>query len=73
MTNNSVEMPWSYHGRPIKVVDMAGIRIHSKRGHDNQIDNLSGCDTFRAIDSAQVVLDMSKLNRIHLDLLLHSV
>ncbi|KAG6622663.1 ribosome-associated GTPase EngA [Phytophthora cinnamomi] len=71
VTRDSVEVPWTFHGRPIKLVDTAGIRRYSKRDHDDQIENLSVRDAFRAIDSAQVVVvvvDMSEPKLIHMDL-----
>lgn len=71
VTRDSVEVPWKFHGRDIKLVDTAGIRKYSKRDHDNQIENLSVRDAFRAIDSAQVVIvvvDMSQDKLIHMDL-----
>ncbi|KAG1690477.1 hypothetical protein DVH05_019430 [Phytophthora capsici] len=71
VTRDSVEVPWTFHGRPIKLVDTAGIRRYSKRDHDDQIENLSVRDSFRAIDSAQVVVvvvDMSEPKLIHMDL-----
>lgn len=71
MTRDSVEVPWRFQGRDVKLVDTAGIRKYSKRDHDNQIENLSVRDSFRAIDSAQVVVvvvDMSEPKLIHMDL-----
>ncbi|OWZ11144.1 Ribosome-associated GTPase EngA [Phytophthora megakarya] len=71
VTRDSVEVPWTFHRRPIKLVDTAGIRRYSKRDHDDQIENLSVRDSFRAIDSAQVVVvvvDMSEPKLIHMDL-----
>lgn len=71
MTRDSVEVSWTFHGRPIQLVDTAGIRRYSKRDHDDQIENLSVRDSFRAIDSAQVVVvvvDMSESKLIHMDL-----
>ncbi|CAH0473756.1 unnamed protein product [Peronospora belbahrii] len=71
VTRDSVEVPWTFHGRPIKLVDTAGIRRYSKRDHNDQIENLSVRDAFRAIDSAQVVVvvvDMSEPKLIHMDL-----
>uniref|UniRef100_K3WAH3 GTPase Der n=1 Tax=Globisporangium ultimum (strain ATCC 200006 / CBS 805.95 / DAOM BR144) TaxID=431595 RepID=K3WAH3_GLOUD len=71
VTRDSVEVPWRFQGRDIKLVDTAGIRKYSKRDHDNQIENLSVRDAFRAIDSAQVVVvvvDMSQEKLIHMDL-----
>ncbi|KAF4044331.1 50S ribosome-binding GTPase [Phytophthora infestans] len=71
VTRDSVEVPWTFHGRSIKLVDTAGIRRYSKRDHDDQIENLSVRDSFRAIDSAQVVVvvvDMSEPKLIHMDL-----
>lgn len=71
MTRDSVEVPWQFRGRPIKLVDTAGIRKYSKRDHNNQIENLSVRDAFRSIESAQVVVvvvDMSEEKLIHMDL-----
>ncbi|KAG3180338.1 GTPase [Phytophthora cactorum] len=71
VTRDSVEVLWTFQGRPIKLVDTAGIRRYSKRDHDDQIENLSVRDSFRAIDSAQVVVvvvDMSEPKLIHMDL-----
>ncbi|KAL4140575.1 hypothetical protein PRNP1_014856 [Phytophthora ramorum] len=71
VTRDSVEVPWTFQGRPIKLVDTAGIRRYSKRDHGDQIENLSVRDAFRAIDSAQVVVvvvDMSEPKLIHMDL-----
>ncbi|KAF4147657.1 KH-domain-like of EngA bacterial GTPase enzymes C-terminal [Phytophthora infestans] len=71
VTRDSVEVPWTFHGRSIKLVDTAGIRRYGKRDHDDQIENLSVRDSFRAIDSAQVVVvvvDMSEPKLIHMDL-----
>lgn len=71
VTRDSVEVSWTFHGRPIQLVDTAGIRRYSKRDHDDQIENLSVRDSFRAIDSAQVVVvvvDMSEPKLIHMDL-----
>lgn len=71
MTRDSVEVPWQFQGRPIKLVDTAGIRKYSKRDHENQIENLSVRDAFRSIESAQVVVvvvDMSEEKLIHMDL-----
>ncbi|KAG7400545.1 hypothetical protein PHYBOEH_005345 [Phytophthora boehmeriae] len=71
VTRDSVEVPWTFQGRPIKLVDTAGIRRYSKRDHSDQIENLSVRDAFRSIDSAQVVVvvvDMSEPKLIHMDL-----
>ncbi|KAL7693587.1 putative GTP-binding protein EngA [Plasmopara halstedii] len=71
VTRDSVEVAWTFHGRPIMLVDTAGIRRYSKRDHDDQIENLSVRDSFRAIDSAQVVVvvvDMSEPKLVHMDL-----
>lgn len=71
VTRDSVEVPWSFQGQPIKLVDTAGIRKYSKRDNENQIENLSVRDAFRAIDSAMVVVvvvDMTEAKLIHMDL-----
>jgi GTP-binding protein len=75
VTRDSVEVPWRFKGRDIKLVDTAGIRRYGKRDHSNQIENLSVRDAFRAIDSAQVVVvvvDMSEKKLIHMDLTIAS-
>ncbi|TMW60162.1 hypothetical protein Poli38472_000204 [Pythium oligandrum] len=71
VTRDSVEVPYRFRGRDIKLVDTAGIRKYSKRELENQIENLSVRDAFRAIDSAQVVVvvvDLSQDKLIHMDL-----
>ncbi|GAB9468191.1 Ribosome-associated gtpase enga [Globisporangium polare] len=71
VTRDSVEVPWAFRGQQIKLVDTAGIRKYSKRDHENQIENLSVRDAFRAIDSAMVVIvvvDISQDKLIHMDL-----
>jgi GTPase len=71
VTRDAVEVPWRFQGRDIKLVDTAGIRKYSKRDLENQIENLSVRDAFKAIDSAQVVIvviDMSQDKLIHMDL-----
>ncbi|GLE02488.1 hypothetical protein PINS_up011326 [Pythium insidiosum] len=71
VTRDSVEVPWRFQGRDIKLVDTAGIRRYSKRDLENQIENLSVRDAFKAIDSAQVVvvvIDMSEQKLINMDL-----
>ncbi|KAF4319826.1 hypothetical protein G195_006729 [Phytophthora kernoviae 00238/432] len=71
VTRDSVEVPWTFQGHPIRLVDTAGIRRYSKRDHSDQIENLSVRDAFRSIDSAQVVavvVDMSEPKLIHMDL-----
>ena len=53
ITRDSITVPWTYHGREFKLVDTAGLRRRAKV--TEKVEALSGAETRRAIDFAQVV------------------
>lgn len=60
LTRDAIAVEWSWEGRPVKLVDTAGIRKISKRVHDDSIEDLAVLDAVRAMkvaDVAVLVLD----------------
>ncbi|MCW8915101.1 MAG: ribosome biogenesis GTPase Der, partial [Magnetovibrio sp.] len=53
ITRDSITVPWIYKGREFKLVDTAGLRRRAKV--IDKVEALSGAETRRAIDYAQVV------------------
>jgi len=56
LTRDSIAVDWSYEGRPIRLVDTAGMR--RKKKIDDRVERLSVADTLRVIRYAQVVVLM---------------
>ncbi|MCC9625592.1 ribosome biogenesis GTPase Der [Thalassospira sp. MA62] len=56
LTRDSIAVDWSYDGRPIRLVDTAGMR--RKKKIDDRVERLSVADTLRVIRYAQVVVLM---------------
>jgi GTP-binding protein len=54
VTRDSIALDWQYQGRPITLVDTAGIRRRSKI--DTPLENLAVMDSRRALQYAQVVI-----------------
>ncbi|CCQ74079.1 ribosome biogenesis GTPase Der [Magnetospira sp. QH-2] len=54
LTRDSIAIPWSHEGRPIKLIDTAGIRRRAKVQH--KLEKLSVADSLRAVRYAQIVL-----------------
>ena len=54
ITRDSISIPWSYNGQPIKLVDTAGLR--RKARIDASLEKLSASDTLRSVKFAQVVV-----------------
>ena len=53
LTRDSIALEWEWRGRPIKLVDTAGLRRRGKI--TDKVEKLSSADTRRAIRFAQVV------------------
>jgi len=53
ITRDAIMVPWQYQGREFKLVDTAGLRRRAKV--TGKVESLSGAETRRAIDFAQVV------------------
>jgi len=54
ITRDSIAVEWEHQGRPVKLVDTAGLRKKAKV--DDKLEWLSAMDTKRAIDRAEVVV-----------------
>jgi GTP-binding protein len=54
ITRDSIAVDWSFKGRPVKLVDTAGLRRRARVSE--KLEKLSGSDTMRAIRFAQVVV-----------------
>ncbi|WP_205479120.1 ribosome biogenesis GTPase Der [Sphingomonas arenae] len=54
ITRDSISLEWEWEGRPVRLVDTAGLRKRAKV--DDKLEWLSTQDTRRAIDYAEVVV-----------------
>ncbi|HXG82257.1 MAG TPA: ribosome biogenesis GTPase Der [Sphingomicrobium sp.] len=54
ITRDSISMDWEWNGRPVRLVDTAGLRKRAKV--EDKLEKLSAADTRRAIDMAEVVV-----------------
>ena len=54
ITRDSISLDWQWNGRPVRLVDTAGLRKRAKV--DDKLERLSVADTKRAIDYAEVVV-----------------
>jgi GTPase len=54
ITRDSISLEWEWNGRPVRLVDTAGLRKRAKV--DDKLERLSAADTRRAIDFSEVVV-----------------
>lgn len=54
ITRDSISVGWEWQGRPVQLVDTAGLRKRAKV--EDKLERLSAMDTRRAIDMAEVVV-----------------
>ena len=54
ITRNSISIGWEWEGRPVQLVDTAGLRKRAKV--EDKLERLSAADTKRALDYAEVVV-----------------
>ncbi len=54
ITRDSIAIEWAFKGRPVRLVDTAGMRKRAKI--DEKLEKMSVADTRRAIDFAEVVV-----------------
>ena len=54
ITRDSISLEWEWNGRPVQLVDTAGLRKRAKV--DDKLERLSAADTKRTIDFAEVVV-----------------
>lgn len=60
LTRDAISVPWYWKGKPVQIVDTAGIRRGAKRERSNEIEDLAVLDAMRAMklaDVAVLVLD----------------
>ncbi len=54
ITRDSISLDWQWEGRPVQLVDTAGLRKRAKV--EDKLERLSAADTKRALDYAEVVV-----------------
>ncbi len=54
ITRDSISLNWEWEGRPVQLVDTAGLRKRAKV--EDKLERLSAADTKRALDYAEVVV-----------------
>ena len=54
ITRDSISLDWEWEGRPVQLVDTAGLRKRAKV--EDKLERLSAADTKRAVDYAEVVV-----------------
>ncbi len=54
ITRDSITLDWDWHGKPVRLVDTAGLRKKAKV--EDKLERLSAADTRRTIDFAEVVV-----------------
>ena len=54
ITRDSISLEWEWGGRPVRLVDTAGLRKRAKV--EDKLERLSAADTKRAIDFSEVVV-----------------
>jgi GTPase len=54
ITRDSISIGWEWEGRPVQLVDTAGLRKRAKV--EDKLERLSAADTKRALDYAEVVV-----------------
>jgi GTPase len=54
ITRDSISIGWEWQGRPVQLVDTAGLRKRARI--DDKLERLSAADTKRALDYAEVVV-----------------
>ena len=54
ITRDSISLNWEWEGRPVRLVDTAGLRKRAKI--EDKLERLSAADTRRTIDYAEVVV-----------------
>jgi GTP-binding protein len=54
ITRDSISLDWQWEGRPVRLVDTAGLRKRAKV--EDKLERLSAADTKRALDYSEVVV-----------------
>jgi len=61
ITRDSISLDWQWDGRPVRLVDTAGLRKRAKV--EDKLERLSAADTKRAIDFSEVVVLLLDVTR----------
>jgi len=56
LTRDAISVPFRWEGRPVQIVDTAGIRKRPKRDHRDEIEDLAVQDAMRAMKIADVAV-----------------
>lgn len=56
LTRDAIAIEWSWNGRPVRLVDTAGIRKMTKRDYSDEIEDLAVRDAMRAMKTADVAV-----------------
>src|SRR5207244_3050720 len=54
ITRDSIAIDWEWQGRPVRLIDTAGLRRKAKV--EDKLERLSAMDTLHAVDFAEVVV-----------------
>ncbi len=54
ITRDSISLDWDWHGKPVRLIDTAGLRKRAKV--EDKLERLSAADTRRTIDHAEIVV-----------------
>ena len=54
ITRDAITIPWDWHGRPVRLVDTAGLRRQARI--EDKLEVLSAEDSYRAVQYAQLVV-----------------
>mmetsp|Transcript_8285 Transcript_8285/g.18734 ORF Transcript_8285/g.18734 Transcript_8285/m.18734 type:complete len:721 (-) Transcript_8285:33-2195(-) len=56
LTRDAITIPWTYKGRPVQLVDTAGLRKKPSQRTDQEIEDMAVLDAMRAMKTADVAL-----------------
>ncbi|GKY99877.1 hypothetical protein MPSEU_000941400 [Mayamaea pseudoterrestris] len=56
LTRDAIAVEWTWQGRPVQIVDTAGIRKRSRREHGDEIEDMAVDDAMRAMKVADVAV-----------------
>lgn len=56
LTRDAIAVEWTYDGRPVQLVDTAGIRKRAQRDHSTTIEDMAVEDAMRALKTADVAV-----------------
>jgi len=66
LTRDAISIPWSYKGRPVQIVDTAGLRKKPSQRTDQDIEDMAVLDAMRAMKTADVAVMVLDARALHL-------